>query len=198
MVSELLERPCWIFDMDGTLTYSMHDFDAIRAELGLPQGAPILEALAALPPDEAAPLHVRLEAWERDLAHRAEAADDALGLLEALASRGARCAVLTRNTRPLAQITLRAAGLARFFDDAVVLGRACAAPKPSPDGVLQILARWGAQPDSAVMVGDFMFDVDAGRAAGCATVLIDREGHGRWRDRADVCVGRLDALLGRA
>ena len=34
----------WLFDMDGTLTIAMHDFDAMRAELGLPVGVPILEA----------------------------------------------------------------------------------------------------------------------------------------------------------
>ena len=32
----LSARDCWIFDMDGTLTVSAHDFEAIRLELGLP------------------------------------------------------------------------------------------------------------------------------------------------------------------
>ncbi|MEY4949417.1 MAG: hypothetical protein RL698_1628, partial [Pseudomonadota bacterium] len=39
----------WIFDLDGTLTVAMHDFDAIRTALDLPTGRPILEALAELP-----------------------------------------------------------------------------------------------------------------------------------------------------
>ena len=47
MSAQLTRRPCWIFDLDGTLTVAAHDFDAIRAELGLPQGRPILEALLA-------------------------------------------------------------------------------------------------------------------------------------------------------
>jgi phosphoserine phosphatase len=29
-------RDCWIFDMDGTLTVSIHDFDSIKRILGLP------------------------------------------------------------------------------------------------------------------------------------------------------------------
>jgi len=36
-----------IFDMDGTLTVPVLDFDRIRSEIGLPAG-PILESLLAL------------------------------------------------------------------------------------------------------------------------------------------------------
>ena len=35
-----------IFDLDGTLADSLLDFDAIRAEIGLAPGLPILEQLA--------------------------------------------------------------------------------------------------------------------------------------------------------
>ena len=37
-----------IFDLDGTLTEPVLDFDAIRAEIGLPEGVPILEHLDVL------------------------------------------------------------------------------------------------------------------------------------------------------
>ena len=45
----LQRRRHWIFDMDGTLTVSAHDFEHMRRELGLPPDVPILEALHALP-----------------------------------------------------------------------------------------------------------------------------------------------------
>ena len=51
----LKHRRHWIFDMDGTLTVSAHDFEHIRRELGLAPQAPILEALHAMPQTEAAP-----------------------------------------------------------------------------------------------------------------------------------------------
>ena len=38
-----------IFDLDGTLVDSRLDFDAMRHEMGLPTGIPILEGLAAIP-----------------------------------------------------------------------------------------------------------------------------------------------------
>lgn len=33
----------FIFDLDGTLTLAVHDFEAIRRSLGIPAGVPILE-----------------------------------------------------------------------------------------------------------------------------------------------------------
>ena len=52
----LKHRGHWIFDLDGTLTVSAHDFEHMRRELGLEPQAPILEALQAMPESEAAPL----------------------------------------------------------------------------------------------------------------------------------------------
>ena len=45
----LLQRKYWIFDLDGTLTVAVHDFNAIRNELGIPAGQPILKTIESLP-----------------------------------------------------------------------------------------------------------------------------------------------------
>jgi phosphoglycolate phosphatase-like HAD superfamily hydrolase len=71
-------------------------------------------------------------------------------------------------------VTLKAAGLIQYFDTDVVLGRDCAPPKPSPQGVLTILHHWNATPEDAVMVGDFHFDIEAGYKAGASTVQVLR------------------------
>jgi HAD superfamily hydrolase (TIGR01549 family) len=191
----LLARRHWIFDLDGTLTVAVHDFDALRKDLGMPRGAPILETLAALPWEQAGPLHDRVEAWEVELAAGAEAEADAVALLEYLAAQDHRLALLTRNTRATADRTLEVTGLARFFSPHLRLGRGDAAPKPSPEGVQRILKEWGATPDDAVMVGDYRFDLIAGREAGVATVWIDRDGKNDFSDLADATVQRLDQLL---
>lgn len=192
---DLLARRHWVFDMDGTLTVAAHDFDAIRAQLGLPLGKPILEALDDLPSAEAMALHLRLEAIEEDIAHASVPQPGARRLLEHLAGRGTRLGIVTRNKRRLATISLAAAGLGDLFDPLDVLGRDEAPHKPSPDGVLSLLARWGATGSDAVMIGDYLFDLQAGRGAGCATVLFDVSGAYPWREHADRCVSHLDALL---
>ena len=148
-------------------------------------------------PSRSAPLHARLVAIETDLARAARPAVGAAASLAARRARGCRLGVLTRNTRALAEVTLRAAGLWGFFEPAVVLGRLDAAPKPSPDGIHLILSAWSAAASDAVMVGDYIFDVEAGRAAGCATVLIDpadRFGCPAVADHVVVGLGELLAL----
>ncbi len=193
--SDLAARSHWIFDLDGTLTVAVHDFDAIRAELELPEGAPILEAIAAARPEDAADLYRRLDAIELQLAQRSVAQRGAAELLAALHRCGARLGVLTRNSESVACHTLRRCGLMDFFHAEDVIGRASAAPKPSPDGILHLLERWQAPASAAVMVGDFRFDLVAGRRAGVATVYLDVERRAEWGHYADHSVHDLHELL---
>jgi len=163
----------WVFDMDGTLTVAVHDFAAIREALDIPTEHDILTHLAALPAQEAAAKHAWLLEHERDLAVASKAAEGAVELVRELAARGCRLAILTRNARELAHVTLAAIGLADCFPVEQVLGRDEAAPKPDPDGLLQIAQAWGVAPAEMVMVGDYRFDLDCGRAAGTRTVLVN-------------------------
>jgi len=163
----------WVFDMDGTLTVAVHDFAAIREALGIPAEDDILTHLAALPADEAAAKHAWLLEHERELAEASTAATGAVELVRELAARGCRLGILTRNARELAHVTLEAIGLADCFPVEHVLGRDEAAPKPSPVGLLKIAAAWGVAPSELVMVGDYRFDLDCGRAAGARTILVN-------------------------
>ena len=191
----LLTRRHWIFDLDGTLTVAAHDFDAIRSTLGLRPNEPILEQLAELNPAEAAPLHAQLGRIEGDIADRTRPQPGADALLTALRARGIQVGILTRNRQDLAWRSLRAAGLDHHFLEGDVLGRDDAPPKPSPAGVLRLLERWGAVGEDAVMVGDFLFDLQAGRAAGAAAVHFDVDGAFPWTEHCDRQVDRLTALL---
>jgi HAD superfamily hydrolase (TIGR01509 family) len=194
MRDALGRRSAWLFDLDGTLTVAVHDFDAIRAELELPRGRPILEALAALDPADRLRRTRRLDEIEAELAQRARPAEGALVLMQTLERRGASLGIVTRNSHAHALETLRVAGLARFFTAAHVVGREAAAPKPSPEGVLRLLGAWRASPADGVMVGDYQSDLVAGRAAGVATVHVDPARRFRWPEHADVCVDSLTAL----
>lgn len=187
-------RRCWIFDLDGTLTVAALDFLAIRRELGLPRGRPILEALADLPGARAEPLYRRLAQIEHEHAGRARAAEGARPLLGALAERGASVGILTNNTRANALETLRTCGLVDLFRPCCVLGRENAEPKPDPAGVLRLLSHWGGRPEDAIVVGDHRFDLIAGRAAGALAAHIDPKGDFPFAEHADLCVTDLPAL----
>jgi HAD superfamily hydrolase (TIGR01549 family) len=188
----------WVFDMDGTLTVAVHDFAAIRHALGIPPEDDILTHLAALPAAEAAAKHAWLLEHERDLAMASTAATGAVELVRELAGRGCRLGILTRNARELAHVTLEAIGLADFFAVEHILGRDEAQPKPSPDGLLKIAQAWEVAPSELVMVGDYRFDLDCGRAAGARTVLVNIPDN-PWPELADWHAAdcrALRALLG--
>lgn len=163
----------WVFDMDGTLTVAVHDFEQIKRALAIPSGEDILAHLAALPADEADPKHAWLLAHERELAEGARAAPGAVALVRALHSAGCRLGILTRNARELAQVTLQAIGLADAFGAGDIVGRDEATPKPSPAGLQYFVGRWQAHPQQLVMVGDHRFDLECGRAAGTRTLLVN-------------------------
>lgn len=192
---QILSRPCWIFDLDGTLTLPVHDFPAIREALGMTvNDFDILEFITSLPAAEAEAKHARLMEIEYDLAAKTAAAPGSGELLEQLMRRGARVGILTRNTRDIAMHTLGMIGLREFFKDESILGRDEALPKPHPEGVEILLGSWGKKPAEGVMVGDYLFDLQVGRAAGTATIHVDQSGLFRWPELADLRVESLGEL----
>jgi HAD superfamily hydrolase (TIGR01549 family) len=163
----------WVFDMDGTLTVAIHDFEAIKRALDIPPAHDILHHLAALPAAEAASKHAWLLAHERELAAAAQAAPGALELVRELQARGYRLGILTRNAHALALLTLEAIGLADCFASHDVIGRDEAPPKPDPGGLLHLAQQWQVAPSALVMVGDYRFDLECARAAGAQALLVN-------------------------
>lgn len=185
----------WVFDLDGTLTVAVHDFAAIRRALEIPDAADILEHLTSLPSHLAQPLHDRLQQIELELAIATRAAVGAYQLLEQLHGNGSRLGILTRNTRENAIRTLELIGLDHFFAPDQILGRDEAPPKPDPDGIFHLAERWGTKPEATVMVGDYQYDLQAGRSAGALTVHVDATRCFRWPELADVSIASLKELI---
>ena len=163
----------WVFDMDGTLTVAVHDFEAIKRALDIPLSDDILHHLAALPAAEAASKHAWLLAHERELAEAAQPAPGAVALVRELQARDYRLGILTRNAHALALLTLQAIGLDDCFASADVIGRDEAPPKPDPGGLLHLAGQWQVPTQALVMVGDYLFDLECARAAGAHGVLVN-------------------------
>lgn len=192
--NDILRRGHWIFDLDGTLTVAIHDFVYIRTQLGVPVGVDILGHLDALPETEALLAKGTLDSIEDELVGKTEPALGALELVQLLHGRGVRLGVLTRNTRSNALRTLERIGLSSYISACDVLGRDEALAKPDPDGILKLAESWGAPPSAMVMVGDYAFDMQTGRAAGAATVHVDPSRTFRWPELTDIAVGSLAEL----
>ena len=184
----------WIFDMDGTLTLAAHDFDDIRQALQINDGTPILEAIAAMPPSRADATRRHLHAIEMEIAHQSKPQPDAATTLASLQQRGFKLGILTRNAEDIAEATLSAAGLSQFFSKEEIIGRDSCAPKPDPEGIFQLLSHWQADATQSAMVGDYLFDLDAGRNANVTTVHFSPEGDFLWPEKTDVTIRSLSEL----
>jgi len=164
---------CVIFDLDHTLVNSDLDFALIKREIGTEM--PILEYRATVGPEEQARVDRILDKHEERAAATCELLPGARELLDFLERRGVSRALLTRNSRKTIATLNRRLGL-RF--DAVVT-REDAEPKPSPQPVLLICRRLGVAPAETLMVGDYLYDMQAGERAGTMTLLV----HSPHRDK---------------
>ncbi len=179
--------------MDGTLTESAHDFEFIRQELGIASQAPILEALQAMPSEQSEPLWQKLNQMEEHFAEQSSLKHGAAELLEKLQVREVKLAILTRNTMPMVEKTLTACGIDQFFPIHHRLDRDSCTPKPSPDGINHLLEMWQVEAIDTVMVGDYLYDLQAGRSAGVTTIHIDTRGL-EWPEFTDIKVRHLDEI----
>ncbi len=165
-----------IFDLDGTLVDSQLDFDLMRSEMGITAGQTILEALEQMSPAEAQRMWRIVAEHELRGVARATVLPGVREFLHELAERGIRRGVLTRNSRASALATLSRLEL----QVETVVAREDGPVKPDPAGVLAICGAWQLDPRQCIMVGDYRFDIEAGRQAGARTILFtgasDRHG----------------------
>jgi HAD superfamily hydrolase (TIGR01549 family) len=153
--------------MDGTLTRPYLNFPEIRAAIGVAE--PLLENMLALPPGPARDRAFGiLERFEDEAAEASELNEGARTVLEFLLARSIPSAVITRNSRRSTIRVLAKHGLR--FD--VCMTRDDAPAKPRPEPLWRVCERLRIEPAHAIMVGDFKFDILAGRNAGTRTALL--------------------------
>lgn len=156
-----------VFDMDGTLVESALDFDAMRREMNLPVGQPVLEALAAMAEADARRCREILHHHERLGSERAFVIPGVPEFLAQLQERGIRQAVWTRNSRDVTQATL--ARLNLQFERVVT--REDGPAKPDPSAIWAICEAWNLDRREVILIGDYVFDLEAARRAGIRGVL---------------------------
>ncbi len=157
-----------LFDLDGVVVAQCLDFLAIKQEIfGSTEGF-ILERIRGLSGQERARAEAILERHETDAANRCQPVDGIVPLLRRLDSQGLLLGLVTRNSRKSVELIQ-----ARFrFPFSTVVCREDAPPKPAPEPIL-LACRWLAvTPQETLFVGDFEFDMLAGRRAGVRTVLL--------------------------
>lgn len=161
-----------LFDLDGTLTRPVLDFDAIRREMGIAPGTGVWEGMQAMIADDPRSrehLEGILFRHERRAAEQAVENPGAREVVSSLRKHQLHIGVVTRNARSHAAIALAQLGL----QIGCLIARDDAPPKPNPAPVRLACERLGLAPADTWFIGDYVHDTAAGAAAGCAaTVLI--------------------------
>ena len=162
-----------LFDFDGTLTLpGALDFPAIKRELDCPPDLPILEYLETVPAELKPSLMKILESKEEKAAEESLPNVGAEECLLALRDKGVLIGIITRNSLPSVRLALAWFETVKLHVFSAVITRDDSLPKPHPDGVHKACERMGLAASELMMVGDFRFDVMAGKAAGACTVLL--------------------------
>jgi len=183
-----------VFDLDGTLIDSLPDIRAAlncalvedgRREVSLAEAkAMIGEGAAALLDRALAATGEALsgDAFDRLLArylefYRQSPAEltvvypGVFEVLERLRAEGLKMGICTNKPESMSHLALGALGMGHLFR-AVVGGDTLDVRKPDGRHVVAVLDRMGADPGSAVMVGDSQTDMRAARDAGLPVVAV--------------------------
>jgi HAD superfamily hydrolase (TIGR01509 family) len=181
-----------IFDLDGTLTEPILDFDQIRNEMGLPAGIGILEGLETMTPEQKRRAEQVLLDHEDKAAQNSKLNDGAKEILDILRRRNLPIGLLTRNLRRNVELVAAVHGL--HFD--AIVDREDGPVKPDGFGVRLLCEQFGVHPSQTLVVGDFRHDLESAKNAGAIAVLIRTHAScGQFAHLADFTIDRLEELL---
>lgn len=178
-----------VFDLDGTLVDSHHDFPRLRKTViqlaeqhGVSPGRlSVTETVVRLLRDATAILvqeglpegqifrferevNEAIDRIEMEALPRTRAAPNAGPVLRALNDQGFRLGLLTRSSDHFARSALLKTGLSDYFP--FLRSRSSPGPvKPSPEALRLLLDTMGVPPDRAVLVGDQPLDCECAVAA---------------------------------
>lgn len=167
-----------LFDFDGTLTRpGVLDFKMIKKALACPSQTPVLEFIRGLEDDQARhKAEKRLESFELEGARKSKPNTGAQELLDWIKRQGLKVGIITRNSISSVRRSLENFDRMTADDFDLVISRDDPpAPKPSGEGILWAARKLGVLPREMLVIGDFVFDIQAGQAAGALTVLLDSQ-----------------------
>ena len=182
-----------IFDLDGTITQPFFDFDAIRIEMGLTcDDGPVWEAMEKMSPQRRSQTEKILAYHENRAVTESTLNNGAKKTLQQLHRMGISIGVLTRNRKNNALAVAKKHGLE--FD--AVLGREDGPVKPDIFGVVKLCENFKVKPNQALMVGDYLFDIQCANAAGAVSVLLKNHHQAdEFAEQADFAIENLDQII---
>lgn len=191
MLGDISQIQALLFDLDGTLLdafdqYALSLIAAIKYfHLPTPTRERVRQLMGSsgdyallslgVQPEQVQEAHWRWVEWAQAIAHLARPFPSVVPLLKRLRHAGYRLGIVTSRPHRSVKVTPSAVELVSLVDllvarDDTVEG------KPHPEPVLYALNRLSLSPEQAAYVGDAHYDIEAGRRAGCLTILATWDG----------------------
>jgi len=164
-----------VFDFDGTLTApGSLDFHQIRNALGCPKNSPVLEFIdQTTDRRKKTDLYNQLTAFEMEAARHSSPNPGMEALVLFLKKRQVPVGIVSRNSRQAIMTAFTNFKNISPLDFQFIVSREDHLPhKPNPDTLWWAANKMAIAPKNLLMVGDYKFDLEAGRAAGCPTALL--------------------------
>lgn len=182
-----------IFDLDGTLTEPILDFERIREEMGLSaDSGDILSAIEAMKPVQQKQAHAVLERHEQHAARHSRLNEGVPEVFCELRRRHLWIGLLTRNTLENTLFVARRHGL--DFD--AIIDRHDGPAKPDGYGVLKLCRQFEADPAQTLVVGDFLHDLKSAHHAGAVAVLLKTHPKAKqFEAHADYTISQIGELI---
>ncbi|HDD36235.1 MAG TPA: HAD family hydrolase [Archaeoglobus veneficus] len=157
----------FVFDLDGTIVELNLPFDEIRREIGIKDRF-ILESIAKMDEEKRKRCFEILEKFEVKAAKKTKLVDGAEEIFKLIEKMDLKKGIVTRNCRKSVDVIIKKFNLDFDF----VVTREDAEPKPSPEPIQLALKIAKTRAKESITVGDFKFDLIAGKLAGTKTALI--------------------------
>ncbi len=97
-------------------------------------------------------------------------------VLEILNKRKVPCFVVSSKKTAVVKRNLAAQDLVAFFEE-IIGSDAVTHYKPHPEGINKVVAHYQFDPTKTIMVGDAIFDIQMGKAAGVKTIAVTWGSH---------------------
>ncbi len=178
------------FDLDGTITRTGVRFAPFRKRIGCGE-EDVLEYVNKADEKRRKEFYEILDDYEKNIQEDCTLNPGFPELMDFLMEKGIKTGIATRSSRKHAGIVTRKLGIPVNH----VIAREDAEPKPSGMPLIMLSKMFNVSTEKMLFVGDFLWDMLAGRDAGVKTVLLLNSHSEKFSHLADYTITDLKELI---
>ena len=176
------EARAFLLDWDGVLADTRLNFATLRNKYFGGRTVPLIETAATLPEPDRSDVLAEIRRIEIEGADTATAMEGAKDLIAWIAETRKPWAVVSRNCRDAIFLAAERCGITL---PPVTLSRESPYAKPDPRALALAAEKLGVPLTGCIMVGDFIYDLQAAQNAGIPSVLVRKKTGAEWENLAD-------------